>query len=194
MQGIFIIIAIAWLIYASIAKKKKAEQQAQRQKKLNDNVAAAERQAAFDAPRQPGAVQHGAWTCSCGYTNAASSKFCRQCGTAYAMNGSMNYASSEGMSVEGGGGLKRQPLARENMPKPSLKHVVKPMTESSHSHTESSIFGDKVKCDELYTEIEDAYSGTEQHTAYAVDMADREGIIQGILYSEILSKPKALRR
>ena len=45
-----------------------------------------------------------------------------------------------------------------------------------------------------YTEAEDAYSGAEQRAAYAVDMGDREKIIQGILYSEILSKPKALRK
>ena len=121
-------------------------------------------------------------------------KFCRQCGAARAQSGSMNYASSEGRSTEGGGGLKRPPLARETMPKPSLSHVVKPMTESHHSHTEASIFGREAKCEERYTEAEDAYSGAEQRAAYAVDMGDREKIIQGILYSEILSKPKALRK
>lgn len=80
------------------------------------------------------------------------------------------------------------------MPKPSLNHVVKPMTESHHSHTEASISGREAKCEEHYTEAEDAYSGAEQRAAYAVDIGDREKIIQGILYSEILSKPKALRK
>ena len=71
---------------------------------------------------------------------------------------------------------------------------MKPMTESHHSHTEASISGREAKCEERYTEAEDAYSGAEQRAAYAVDMGDREKIIQGILYSEILSKPKALRK
>ena len=202
MSGIFVLIAIAWVVYAAIAKKANAQQQAQRQRKLNENVAEAEAETSSlhaktqtAAPRVAptvGVSQNGAWTC--GYRNTANSKFCRQCGAARAQSGSMNYASSEGRSTEGGGGLKRPPLARETMPKPSLNHVVKPMTESHHSHTEASISGREAKCEERYTEAEDAYSGAEQRAAYAVDMGDREKIIQGILYSEILSKPKALRK
>lgn len=204
MPGIFVLIAIAWVIYAAFAKKANAQQQAQRQRKLNENVAEAEAETSSlhaktqaAAPRVAptvGVSQNGAWTCGCGYRNTANSKFCRQCGAARAQSGSMNYASSEGRSTEGGGGHKRPPLARETMPKPSLNHVVKPMTESHHSHTEASISGREAKCEERYTEAEDAYSGAEQRTAYAVDMGDREKIIQGILYSEILSKPKALRK
>ena len=229
MSGIFVLIAIAWVVYAAIAKKANAQQQAQRQvqaclhlvhirghagddgrgahgrqRKLNENVAEAEAETSSlhaktqaAAPRVAptvGVSQNGAWTCGCGYRNTANSKFCRQCGAARAQSGSMNYASSEGRSTEGGGGLKRPPLARETMPKPSLNHVVKPMTESHHSHTEASISGREAKCEERYTEAEDAYSGAEQRAAYAVDIGDREKIIQGILYSEILSKPKALRK
>ena len=39
MSGIFVLIAIAWVVYAAIAKKANAQQQAQRQRKLNENVA-----------------------------------------------------------------------------------------------------------------------------------------------------------
>ena len=42
MSGIFVLIAIAWVVYAAIAKKANAQQQAQRQRKLNENVAEAE--------------------------------------------------------------------------------------------------------------------------------------------------------
>ena len=188
MSGIFVLIAIAWVVYAAIAKKANAQQQAQRQRKLNENVAEAEAETSSlhaktqaAAPRVAptvGVSQNGAWTCGCGYRNTANSKFCRQCGAARAQSGSMNYASSEGRSTEGGGGLKRPPLTRETMPKPSLNHVVKPMTESHHSHTEASISGREAKCEERYTEAEDAYSGAEQRAAYAVDMGDREKIIQ----------------
>lgn len=132
-------------------QKANAQQQAQRQRKLNENVAEAEAETSSlhaktqaAAPRVAptvGVSQNGAWTCGCGYRNTANSKFCRQCGAARAQSGSMNYASSEGRSTEGGGGLKRPPLTRETMPKPSLNHVVKPMTESHHSHTEASISG-----------------------------------------------------
>ena len=106
MSGIFVLIAIAWVVYAAIAKKANAQQQAQRQRKLNENVAEAEAETSSlhaktqaAAPRVAptvGVSQNGAWTCGCGYRNTANSKFCRQCGAARAQSGSMNYASSEG--------------------------------------------------------------------------------------------------
>ena len=56
--------------------------------------------------------------------------------------------------------------------------------------------GRDVPCEDSYAETEaaDAYSSTEQSTAYSVDITNRERIIQGVLYSEILGKPKALRK
>ena len=56
MSGIFVLIAIAWVVYAAIAKKANAQQQAQRQRKLNENVAEAEAEtSSLHAKTQAGA-------------------------------------------------------------------------------------------------------------------------------------------
>lgn len=204
MSGIFVLIAIAWVVYAAIAKKANAQQQAQRQRKLNENVAEAEARNII-APCQNAGC--GAESCAHRWRKPKRrmdvrlriQEHCKQQILPPMRRGTRAERKHE-LCFERRqidrrrGGLKRPPLARETMPKPSLNHVVKPMTESHHSHTEASISGREAKCEERYTEAEDAYSGAEQRAAYAVDMGDREKIIQGILYSEILSKPKALRK
>lgn len=106
-----------------------------------------------------------------------------------AASGSMSTASTEGMSF--GGSFKPAPQA-------VLSHTVQPMTESTHSHTESSITGIEDACtpqgdaavmpSEAYV-IKDPSSIPCRHFPF-----DRGSLRQGFLYGEILSKPKALRR
>lgn len=85
---------------------------------------------------------------------------------------------------------------------PSISHTVKPLTESTHAHTESSITGFS-ECDpDEYAQPLDL-SDNEDH-AEDIDSApvsrgfalefDVQNVRNGILYSEILGKPKALKR
>lgn len=78
--------------------------------------------------------------------------------------------------------------------RPSVSHTVKPFTESEHAHTESSITGIE-ECENEYAvpEVErtDAVNAPEAQFNLKLDA---ENAALGILYSEILGKPKALRR
>ncbi len=191
MPGLIFILVIVYIIFSVLGNKKAAANKA-KQRRQNTNTVQPQQ-----ANRRPGVKAASSATgkkfdnpsvCSCGYENAPGSKFCHKCGQKLiqATSGSMNYASSEGLSTEG------ESAARGT----TLRHVVKPMTESHHFHTESSMTGRDVPCEDSYAEAEvaDAYSNAEQDAAYSLDITDREKIIQGVLYSEILGKPKALRK
>ncbi|MEG1547467.1 MAG: hypothetical protein RR232_04950 [Clostridia bacterium] len=136
-----------------------------------------------------------------------------------AYSGSMDYESSEGRAVsasvegssigfEGSSDPATPPLGRSTMVAAGgsdLRHDVKPITESSHSHTESSITG--------FTECEvDNSSAFAAAAAEAVTVAadaaydielnsttghilrfDHSSVVQGFIYGEILSKPRARR-
>lgn len=200
---------IFWIVFAVYNGKKKQEDAAEREKKQreaamhSDKRAEKEHSGQFRRPytnigpavapsvKQASAQNQdmpGPWACTCGFYNAQGN-FCRQCGRSRAagMSGSLEYISTEGMSLD------KSPRKRGGAVRPSLKHVVEPVTESRHSHTESSMYGSAMDCEEEYNEQKDAYGDTANNTAYSVDMSDRDAVIQGVLYSEILGKPKALR-
>ena len=194
MSGLIFVLVIVYIIFAALGNKKSAANKARQWQNASANPVRAQqanqRPAGNAASSAPKKKLGNPWICTCGYENSAGSKFCHQCGKKFApaaaKSGSLDYDSSEGLSTEG------ESAARGT----TLRHVVKPMTESHHSHTESSMAGRDVPCEDSYAETEaaDAYSSTEQSTAYSVDITNRERIIQGVLYSEILGKPKALRK
>ena len=75
----------------------------------------------------------------------------------------------------------------EGNPEP---HVVAPSFGKKHAHTESSMTGFE-ECPPEQAHVELKEEATLQETA-GLSFAGQE-IIKAILYSEILSKPKALR-
>lgn len=213
MEVFFIIIVVAFIVMSSTAKanadKKRREQQAaEAARRANYEAQQAERTRQA-APRQAArpavSPRVGGWHCACGADNAASAGFCTRCGRprAEAATGSLAYASSEGtgtggslggVSNEGRGGYEGEPA---HAPKTTLRHAVKPVTESRHAHTEESITGGGEPCTESYEEDvhADAYSlETGVHTLpYGLTFTDKDEVIRGLLYSEIFGKPKALR-
>lgn len=217
MQVFFIIIVVAFIVMSSVAKsnagKKQHEQQAheaaQRAKFEQQQAEQARQQA--NAPRPvmrptvSGRVSAGAWHCACGADNTVSAAFCTRCGRprAQAASGSLAYASSEGgggvgslggTSGEGMGSYEGEP---SHTPKSSLRHAVKPVTESNHAHTEESMTGGGEPCTEDYDEDIhlNAYSmeGKEHIIPYGLTFSDKDEVVRGMLYSEIFGKPKALR-
>ena len=146
-----------------------------------------------------------AWRCSCGETNRATAKFCTRCGKPR-YGGSMNYASTEGRgrSPEGAPApsqnrkAKVAPQGRVHPATASVtQHVVKPLTESSHRHVESSMIGVQ-ECHEppeFQMKERDAYAQEKERELfpYGLDFG-KDAVLQGVLYAEILGKPKALRK
>ena len=94
--------------------------------------------------------------------------------------GSMVFDSSEGE-----GHIDGDYLVEEIAPR-SDDHVVKPFTESKHIHTESTIMGAE-KCE---PEEKNAY----EMSAAIVGEAEMSDIRKAIIWSEIIGKPRALRR
>ncbi len=80
--------------------------------------------------------------------------------------------------------------------RPTVSHTVKPLTESEHTHLESSITGIE-ECDEYIQpsfEASDTDIEPVKTPAPPVLKFDAQNAAAGILYAEILGKPKALRR
>lgn len=94
--------------------------------------------------------------------------------------GSMAYDSSEGE-----GHIDGDYRFEEITPR-SDDHVVKPFTESKHVHTESTIMGAEV-CE---PEEKDVY----EMPSSVVSEAEMSDIRKAIIWSEIIGKPRALRR
>ena len=94
--------------------------------------------------------------------------------------GSMAYDSSEGE-----GHIDGDYRFEEITPR-SDDHVVKPFTESKHVHTESTIMGAEV-CE---PEEKDVY----EMPSSIVSEAEMSDIRKAIIWSEIIGKPRALRR
>lgn len=98
------------------------------------------------------------------------------------VKGSMDFDSAEGESSKEGKSRYKQ------------KHVVRPFTEATHLHTESSITG-TMPCP---TE-EDVYTAVPPQPAAAAPAGELLGSITGdelrraVIYSEILGKPKGRR-
>lgn len=105
---------------------------------------------------------------------------------------SMQVAPTEGRSF---GGSMPVPGAKTEPSAP--RHTVKPLTESAHSHRESSIGGieDCAGDAAAIAAAEAAAAGQAQPTADAPRFPfDRTSLRQGFLYGELLGPPKALRR
>ena len=190
------------------AAERLRDYQAERQKRQERGVQAAaapmERTAPQGAPARPGEGQGSAWRCACGTTNRGAAKFCTSCGKPR-YGGSMNYASSEGTgaSTEGraapgslgvpGPGMGRVHAAHVS----AARHVVKPLTESTHRHVESSITGIE-ECREPQVpepHERDAYADSMEETRLPYGLTfGKNAVAQGVLYAEILGKPKALRK
>lgn len=195
------------------AKARSRENMAAQQARA-DARAAAYRQQRPAAPAQP-----ARWRCRCGKDNAANANFCVACGRPRfsSTSGSMNVTTTEGRatSVEGravtGEGMSAAGAYLAGAPRKSAapsvtvpgtakaaRHVVKPLTESDHTHMESSISGVDAGChvpDAPVPEEDDAYRIRENSSAPAFFLAfDRSAAVQGLLYAEILGKPRAMRR
>ena len=94
--------------------------------------------------------------------------------------GSMAYDSSEGE-----GHIDGDYRFEEITPR-SDDHVVKPFTESKHVHTESTIMGAEV--------CEPVEKNVYEQPAAVVTEAEMSDIRKAIIWSEIIGKPRALRR
>lgn len=96
-------------------------------------------------------------------------------------SGSMDYVSSEGSSAEGKHDVLREITAHSD------DHVVRPFTESSHVHMESTAM-DGMEChpDKLPAQVQEA--------ANPVSVPEMPDIRQAIIWGEIIGRPKALRR
>lgn len=185
------------------AAERLRDYQAQRQRQGSPTAASMAptvRTAGQGTSTQPG----GAWRCTCGETNRAAARFCTACGKAR-YGGSMNYASTEGsgVSAEGSaapgslGGTKPLQARPHPVTASVTQHVVKPLTESTHRHVESSMTGIE-ECHEPAVpqpHERDAYArGTERAELPYGLVFNRDAVTQGVLYAEILGKPKALRK
>lgn len=177
MEYIFIIIMIATIIgrFATASKKKVADAEKQRklQAQLEEEEAiAAERRREYAARM-----------------NRERKPLAPTVSARVAPTQGIEIQSSEGFgSMEGTSGFEG----------PNRRHVVKPMTESSHFHTESSITGIAEYCP---PENPLQHLEANHATAYEVPAAhggaagafnlNRNSLAQGILYAEVLGKPKA---
>ena len=118
-------------------------------------------------------------------------------------SGSMAYDSMEGF----GAAETMSEAYLEGMPMPassnsellvssesslsSITHVVRPFTESGHHHTESSLSGDE-PCPPEQTASSSPVPLKAQATPLGLRM-DHYGVRQGLIYAEILGRPKALQ-
>ena len=215
MEIFIIILIIVAVVNAS--KKKQAEAEQQRRKAAaaatrttaDEKARAEARLRDYQAQRQksgprptvaptvnrPSTPQTGTWYCTeCGARNNTSSRFCTECGKPRRVanaSGSMEYESTEGLgSTEG----RARPVSV------SIRHVVKPMTESDHSHVESSATGIEEDC---YDAFDEPTAPTREKDAYAIGgerrslpyglAFNKNAAVQGLLYAEILGQPKARR-
>lgn len=115
--------------------------------------------------------------------------------------GSMAYDSSEGTGFESAPAMEGMPSmdSREGVslqdPSRSARlshtvHTVRPFTEGDHSHTESSMTGD-VPCPPAAAGAASRVNAS-AHPALGLRF-DPAGVRQGIIYAEILGKPRAMR-
>ncbi len=124
--------------------------------------------------------------------------------------GSLGTASAEGVGFGGsmgqsapqGPGRKRGESIGT-----SLRHAVHSITESTHGHIESSMTGLEGTCEEGYAldsinDVDDidahsvdayAISTAEGKLPFGMRLDEPNAVVQGVLYAEILGKPKAAR-
>lgn len=117
----------------------------------------------------------------------------------YSGEGASVAGDTEGYSTEGRREGKTLAAAKS-----SLRHAVKSVTESRHAHTESSMTGIQQECEEDYDpHARDSYdlggadayalASDAQAMPYGIALRGGEDIARGVLYAEILGKPRALR-
>ncbi|HWQ58853.1 MAG TPA: hypothetical protein VN540_07500 [Clostridia bacterium] len=164
-------------------------------------------------------VMPGDWHCVCGNDNARNAAFCTKCGRkrAEGQTGSLEYYSTEGQAVRGdmeGASMlgDTEGVSSEGRTgsalvaaKPSLRHVVRSVTESTHAHTEGSAsLEEGAPCEQEYDpHTRDSYELTgpdayeisqeKQGLPLGMKLSSRTDFARAILYAEILGKPKAMR-
>lgn len=119
-------------------------------------------------------------------------------------SGSMAYNSSEGMSGSSTEGTSlgssegmygTQGGNERNYDKP--RHIVTPSRETGHAHAETSITGVSdcpPDAQPLEFEHEDAYSHERRAgEGFKLDIS-KNAVLQGVIFSEVLGKPRALKR
>lgn len=72
------------------------------------------------------------------------------------------------------------------------RHILEASSATGHAHTESSMSGAQEPCPPAQRVV--VSRKTSPQTGIAALMADKDALRQAVLYSEILGKPKALRR
>ncbi len=107
----------------------------------------------------------------------------------YAQTGSLSYASTEGMQGDSTEGIGARVSTNVSASvKSRVSHTVRPVTESAHAHEETSITGIMPDCPDETIE-EKAVSAPKAPLL----RFDHEAVVSGLIYSEILGRPKALR-
>jgi len=74
------------------------------------------------------------------------------------------------------------------------RHVLEASSVTGHAHTESSISGSKGACPPVAAPVLRETRQSEPQTAAVKLQFDQNNLASGLLYGEILGKPKALRR
>ncbi len=181
MDGlIFIAILIAAARYAIREGQKNADKQKAKQRQTQwqqSHQAEQPRQyhPAFDGEEVKPVTMHDVMQQARSAASAVKQKV-----TQHRPAGSMTYDSSEGE-----GHIDGDYRFEELTPR-SDDHVVKPFTETRHVHTESTIMGAEV--------CEPAEKDVYEMPATAVSETEMSDIRKAIIWSEILGKPRALRR
>ena len=168
--------------------------------------------------------QGAGWHCACGKDNRSEARFCVKCGRSradgetgllgyYSTQGESLRGSGEGMSSEGAGlrgdtegySTEGRFAGAPGAAKPSLRHVVRAVTESAHAHTEGGPSEEGgALCEEEYDpHTRDSYELTgpdayeigqeTQELPYGLSFAGSGDLARGVLLAEILAKPRALR-
>jgi len=77
----------------------------------------------------------------------------------------------------------------------TITHVVKPVTESAHAHTESSMGGGEPGPPKAAPVLPISVRGNTEPKIHLPKLGfTRDEVVKGLLYAEILGKPKALRK
>ena len=200
MSGSSIFILIVFIVISALSKSQK---QKEAQKKRAQQAAAMDGGSPAPAPapvkRKAPAPDDRFPTLTPRESRPKAGSISGESSQSRTQSGSMLTTSLEG--VGSGGSLGVAPEAQ-------LRHTVKPMTEGSHSHMESSITGISAFCppdapdapESTEASMAAAQAG-EAYTIRAVDRSlyrhfafDQSSVRQGFLYGIILGPPKALRR
>ncbi|MEA5058536.1 MAG: hypothetical protein VB049_00635 [Candidatus Pelethousia sp.] len=191
---IILFIVISVISSAGKAKEKARREQAKRQQ---------QGQPYAPPPRAGTVLPNSAFDWA---EEPAASPYAAPASGSLAYDSSEGDASSEGAKVSGafaegsgtGGSLPSGPSIPHDRPRASITHTVRPFTESDHSHVESSMTGN-IPCPPTRPVAgRKAPMPSPSHAAplatapYGLSL-DRSGVRQGILYAEILGKPRALQ-